>query len=39
MLVSRARDVFDQAGNMTDEQTRGRLRAFLHGFVEFIGAD
>ena len=39
MLVSRARDVFDQAGNMTDEQTRKRLRAFLHGFVEFIGAE
>ena len=39
MLVSRARDVFDQAGNMTDEKTRERLRGFLRGFVDFIGAD
>jgi chromate reductase, NAD(P)H dehydrogenase (quinone) len=39
MLVSRARGVFDQSGNLTDEQTIERLRAFMRGFVDFVGAD
>jgi NAD(P)H-dependent FMN reductase len=39
MLVSRAREVFDKSGNMTDEHVRERLRAFLHGFVDFVGKD
>ena len=39
MLVSRARDAFDQTGNLVDEQLRERLRTFLRGFVEFIRAE
>lgn len=35
LLVSRAQGVFDESGEMTDEALKGRLRAFLRGFVAF----
>ncbi|MCV2866392.1 NADPH-dependent FMN reductase [Albidovulum sediminicola] len=33
LLVSRARDLFDEAGNLTDEKTRDKLRDFVRGFA------
>lgn len=36
MLVPRARSVFDADGNLTDEETRERLRGFVTGFSAFI---
>lgn len=36
LLVSRAGTVFDAAGNLTDDNTRKQLQAFLAGFVSFI---
>lgn len=35
LLASRAGTLFDDAGRLTDEATRGRLRDFLAGFVAF----
>jgi chromate reductase, NAD(P)H dehydrogenase (quinone) len=36
LLVSRAGNVFNEAGELTDEAIRSQLRQFVHGFVEFI---
>ena len=38
MLVSRATDLFDEEGNLTDEPTRTRLSDFVSGFAEFAKA-
>ena len=38
MLVSRARTVFDDSGNLVDTGVRDRLRTFLEGFVAFVRA-
>jgi len=35
MLVSRAHTAFDEAGALTDPQSRDRLQAFLRGFVNY----
>jgi len=37
LLVSRARTVFDEAGNLTDPKVAEQLTAFLQGFVAFVG--
>jgi len=37
MLVSRAHQLFDKEGRLTDEPTRTKLQRFMQGFVEFIG--
>lgn len=36
LLVPRAGKVFNDAGNLVDEQIRERLRAFVHDFVAFV---
>jgi len=36
LLVSRARTVFDDSGNLTDPKVAEQLTAFLHGFVTFV---
>lgn len=36
LLVSRAGSVFDQAGNLTDEAIKDRLRQFMQGFADFV---
>jgi len=36
MLVSRAGQVFNSSGELTDEAVRKQLTAFLNGFIEFI---
>jgi NAD(P)H-dependent FMN reductase len=36
LLVSRAQNVFDQNGKMTDDAIRKQLEAFLHGFAGFV---
>jgi chromate reductase, NAD(P)H dehydrogenase (quinone) len=36
MQVSRAANVFDAAGELTDEAIRAQLRKYLAGFVDFI---
>lgn len=36
MQVSRAGNVFDAAGELTDEAIRAQLRKYLAGFVDFI---
>ena len=38
LMVSRADDVFDDAGRMTDERMRERLKAFLAGFAAFAAS-
>ncbi|MCC6827937.1 MAG: NAD(P)H-dependent oxidoreductase [Novosphingobium sp.] len=35
LMASRADGLFDEQGRLTDEATRGRLRAFLAGFTDF----
>jgi chromate reductase, NAD(P)H dehydrogenase (quinone) len=37
LMVSRAGDVFDDQGRMTDDRMRERLKEFLAGFVAFVG--
>jgi len=37
LLVSGAHRVFDESGQLVDEQVRSQLRAFMSGFAEFIG--
>lgn len=37
LMVSRAGQVFDDAGNLTDDKTRDALRTFLSGFAESLG--
>lgn len=36
LLVSRARQVFDENGTLSDDKVREQLRAFVHGFVDFV---
>ena len=36
VLVSRAREVFDEQGRITDETLRGQLQSFVNGFAEFV---
>jgi NAD(P)H-dependent FMN reductase len=36
LLVSRARTVFDETGNLTDAKVAEQLTAFLQGFVAFV---
>lgn len=36
LLVSRAGNVFNDAGDMADEKMKTQLRQFLHGFVDFV---
>ncbi|GGC55112.1 NADPH-dependent FMN reductase [Chelatococcus reniformis] len=36
LLASRAGSLFDHDGQLTDEPTRERLRAFLAGFLSFV---
>jgi chromate reductase len=38
LMVSRAGNVFDDQGNMTDDQMRERLKGFLAGFSTFAGS-
>jgi NAD(P)H-dependent FMN reductase len=38
LLVSRAPNVFDASGAMTDEKVQEQLELFLQGFVAFIGS-
>ena len=38
LLVSRASGLFDSDGNLTDHETRKRLRDFVAGFAAFAGA-
>ena len=37
LMVSRAGQVFDAAGEMIDENAKAQLRQFLQGFVAFLG--
>jgi NAD(P)H-dependent FMN reductase len=36
LIVSNAKTVFDDAGNLVDEQIRTRLQKFMEGFAKFI---
>ncbi|GBL44521.1 NADPH-dependent FMN reductase [Sulfuriferula multivorans] len=36
LFVSRAGNVFNDAGEMTDEKLQAQLQQFLHGFVDFV---
>jgi chromate reductase, NAD(P)H dehydrogenase (quinone) len=36
LLVGGAHRVFDESGNLVDEQVRSQLRSFMTGFAEFI---
>lgn len=36
LMVSRAGSVFDQAGNITDDAVKERLRQFVLGFADFV---
>jgi NAD(P)H-dependent FMN reductase len=38
LLVSRAGDVFDPSGAITDEKVREQLKRFVHGFAAFISS-
>lgn len=38
LLVSHAGQVFDEAGELVDDQVREQLRKFVHGFVGFVQA-
>ncbi|MGV8943849.1 NADPH-dependent FMN reductase [Thermomonas sp.] len=38
LMVARAGNVFDDQGNMTDDQMRERLKRFLAGFSNFAGS-
>ncbi len=35
MLISNARERFDESGDLTDEQTRERMRRFIVALVEW----
>ncbi len=37
LMVSRAKNLFDDDGNLTDEDTRNKLRDFVTGFASSIG--
>jgi chromate reductase len=36
LLVSRAGNVFNDAGEMTDEKMKSQLQQFIHGFADFV---
>ena len=36
LMVSRARDVFDEDGNLTDAKSRARLAEFMEGFAQTL---
>ncbi len=36
LMVSRARQVFDESGDLTDEQVRGQLQDYLREFGRFV---
>lgn len=36
LMVSRAGNLFDESGQLTDEETQKRLAGFLQGFVTFV---
>ena len=38
LQVSRADDVFDESGELTDERIREQLKKYLAGFCEFVAA-
>jgi NAD(P)H-dependent FMN reductase len=38
LLVSRAGDVFDPSGAITDEKVREQLRRFVHDFAGFVSS-
>ena len=37
LMVSRATELFDKQGRLTDDKTRASLETFLEGFFEFTG--
>jgi chromate reductase len=39
LMVSRAGQVFNEAGELIDDQIRGQLQQFLQGFAEFAGRE
>lgn len=39
LMVTRAGDLFDENGTLTDEKMRGRLATFLEGFTAFARGD
>jgi NAD(P)H-dependent FMN reductase len=39
LVVARAGAMFDQEGNLTDNEVSERLRHFLEGFVEFVKSE
>jgi NAD(P)H-dependent FMN reductase len=39
LMVTRAGDLFDEDGTLTDEKMRGRLATFLEGFTAFARGD
>ncbi len=38
LMVSHAREAFDEAGNLVDDHVRERLQAFVGGFISFCEA-
>jgi chromate reductase, NAD(P)H dehydrogenase (quinone) len=38
LLVSRAQNVVDEKGEITNAATRENIRRFIHGFAAFVGA-
>ncbi len=36
LMVSRAANVFNESGEMIDDQAKAQLQQFLHGFVEYV---
>lgn len=36
LMVSRAKGLFDEAGNLTDDKTRAALSDFVRGFAESL---
>ncbi len=38
LVVPRANQAFDEAGSLIDDDLRQRLREFVQGFAEFVGA-
>ncbi|HET7062454.1 MAG TPA: NAD(P)H-dependent oxidoreductase, partial [Nitrosospira sp.] len=38
MMVSRVNNMFDEKGELVDEQVRVQLQRFLSGFADFVNA-
>ena len=36
LWISRGMDLFDKAGNLTDEKTRGQVKAYMAGFAAYV---